>query len=148
MSASFALLPVSLEDGARLVRAQHLGFAGDAFNRASFPNVPLDVKVQDSVERWPANFLAPGGIYMKTVHRDTGEIIGYSKWQADAAFTNALKEKFGTNAVVEGAEKLERRDPVGLNDDLAEEMSANILACRKSVLGNRPHISEVSAIGN
>ncbi|KAE8394923.1 hypothetical protein BDV23DRAFT_179311 [Aspergillus alliaceus] len=136
----YSLLPVTLQDGPGVASVQHNGFANDGFTLASFPNVPLRIKVKDSIERWPANFFAPGSIYLKTVDIDSQEIVGYSKWQLDPQLAESVKDRFGSKEVPAPEMKLERRDPVGLNDDLAETMTEKVLTVRNAVLGGRPHM--------
>ena len=142
MEARYTLLPVSLEDGPQVARTQHLGFADDAFNAASFPNIAVDVKIQDSIERWAANFSSPGAVYMKVVDEEQdGAIVCYSKWQMDNELARAIKAELSGKVMnLDGGTKLERKDPVGLNEDLAEEMTAKVVDRRKTVLGDRPHI--------
>lgn len=77
---------------------------------------------------------------MKMVHQESGEIIAYSKWETPPILTEQLKVKLGTNVSPDPTTNLRTSDPIGLSDALAEEMSARIVACRRSTLGQRPHI--------
>lgn len=66
-------------------------------------------------------------------------MVGYSKWEFGEELARELKEDWGLVGDGNG-DGLERRDPVGLNDELAEKMSGDILACREGVIGDRPRI--------
>ncbi|KAG9248907.1 hypothetical protein BJ878DRAFT_485940 [Calycina marina] len=67
-------------------------------------------------------------------------MIAYSNLVLDPALAKDLKKKWGTDVTVESAEKLKGRDPVGLNDPLAEKMSADVRGCHHSILGDRRHV--------
>lgn len=93
MGKLYKLEPVLLEEGLLIARCLHLGFQGDAFARASFPNVSLDARIKDLTERWPANYFSLEAVFMKTVDETSGEIIAYSKWEMDTDLARSLKEE-------------------------------------------------------
>ena len=92
-----------------------------------------------------ANYISPTAILVKAVSERSGEMVGYAKWEAPTPeMASEIRDELfmdsgrGTNRPIpeEGAD-LERREPLGLNDDLAEESTESMVSVRDGYLKGR-----------
>ncbi|MCJ1334368.1 hypothetical protein MMC10_011077 [Thelotrema lepadinum] len=140
----FTLHPLtpSPSDAHAAATCLHASFAADSFTNATYPHTSILERIRDLESRWVANYFSPTTILVSAVHlTDAGDemVVGYAKWEAPnpEVASEIRGELFKEPPVPERGANLERRDLLGLNDDLAEESTERMVSVHNGYLKGR-----------
>jgi hypothetical protein len=136
MSGALRLESASPSDAVEIATVYINSFAEDAHTTCLFPHVDWDTRIKDVARRFPAILSAPTTVYLKSLDSHD-RIVAYSKW--------AIPEDIKDDLIHEGkitkpsvtTVEATRSDPIGLNDEFAEDFTKKLRSLKNSNVNTR-----------